>query len=328
MSRQHPLDRLLIFALVLLPALIPSTAGDSSPAPAPAIDLSTDPIEQVLSERLAAGRSTALPPGSSARLKLDVLEVTPGAGVRLVGKFSAPLDPERPARLSRRVELSGQGSLEPATLALQTRVGFRPISETRSWFTVETRVRLAETGQPEFVRTLQEEVTLGRSAVFEAFQLPGTLRRLMLALSWEIVAPDPLEAALAAPTRAPSPRMVDLLVELIRTEKGAAETIRRERLSAGLGSEVLTMMRLVPGPWGKEPEQSLEVRLTPRNLDAQGLQLGIQVRGTLETEGDSPPLWIDHSDDARLKPGRHYSLELGEEPQTHIAYRLEIQPLF
>lgn len=315
--------RAALAALLLLCSAV--SAGGAPPSDPPPFPVpGPDPILEALSKRAAR----PLPPGATARMTLEVLEVLPGSGARLLGRFSAPLDPDRRALLERRLVLSARGGTEPATLGLEVSIRSRLLGAARAVFEVESRVRAGSGTGEAFVRGVREELEAGRSALFEAFQVPGTTRRLLLALSWHVVPPDALAEAGRALRAPPSAPMVDLLLELVRVEKGAERTLRRQHLSAGLGSEVRSLMRLVADPLGGGEEQRLEVRLRPRSFEGERLLLGIAIEGSLDASEGAPALWIDHRADTRIGPGRRYSLDLGGEPGSDVTYRLDILPRY
>jgi hypothetical protein len=120
--------------------------------------------------------------------------------------------------------------------------------------------------------------------------------------------------------------MVDILVELVRVEKGREQTLRRQALKAVLGAEARSSLQLVQRLPGGADLQQIDVRLTPRGLEAGVLRMDVQVNGRLEAEEGAPPLLVDHRDDARLRPGTEYSLPLGGVTGEGPSYRLDITP--
>jgi hypothetical protein len=320
--RLRTLCALLVGLIPLAAAATPT--GRSEPADSAAAAADPDPILRALTERLAARPVDPLPPDRLARLTLQVLEVIPGRGTRQLGRFSAPIIFSRTALLERRVDLTAAAGSTPIALGLEVRLLPRLLSQERASFEVESRVRALEGGGPVLVRRSSEALEAGRSALMEAFQVPGTSRRLVLALSWNTLLAEPIIVASDSRPAA----MVDLLVELVRVERGAETTLRRQRLSTGLGTEVQSLMRLAEKPQpGADSAQELEVRLAPRTLDRRGLLLGIQVKGALESDPDSSTIWIDHQDAPRLGPGGLYSVDLGK-GEGAASYRLDIRPYY
>jgi hypothetical protein len=283
-----------------------------------------DPIHEALLHGRAGG-----PP---ARLELEILELTPAHGMKTIGRFSAPLDAARAARLRRRIDLpppSLRTASSPAQVELEVVIRSRWLSEARLWLDIDSSASLPGSATPAAHRRTSEALAAGRSALAEIFRIPGTPRRLALAVSWsaqEGEAPT-LPAGAGALMNAPVPgRILDILVELVRVEKGREHTLRRQALKAIVGAEARTSLQLVQRRPGGADLQQLDLRLTPRTLEGGILLMGVQVRGRLEAEEDALPLLVDHRDDARLRPGRGYSLPLGGASAEGPSYRLDITP--
>ena len=319
----------MLLPLVLV-LLLASTSATDPEGPGAPEEQDSDPILEALTERLAASPAAELPAGSAARLRLDVLDLAAGAGTRALGRFTAPLDPQRPARLARRVDLQDRGGLAPLSLDVEIEIRSIPLGPARARFEIESRVRTAGAGEPR-VRRESEELGAGRSSLIEAFQVPGTSRRLMLALSWDVVPLDPAAEPAYGVRPAPPAQMVDLQLSLVRLHENSEEPLKQQRISTGLGAEARSLLRIIERPLMRDEAQQIEVRLTPRSVDPSGLLLGIEVQGALQGDEDAPGIWINHRDEARIGSGRRYSLNLGgdgTEDGSAVTYRLDIRPYY
>jgi hypothetical protein len=257
---------------------------------------------------------------SPARLELEVLELTPAHGMRTLGRFSAPVDGSRPARLRRRIEVP------PVQIDLDVAVHSRWLNEARLWVEIDSTAAVAGSAASAARRQTSEALALGRSSLVEIFRIPGTARRLALAASWR----RPEGEAPLPPTRASRPPaggpMVDFLVELVRVEKGMEQMLRRQALRAVVGAEARSLLRLVQRQPGGTDQQQLDVRLTPRKLEGGILTMEVRIEGRLDADEDQSPLLVDHRDDASLQLGRGYSLPLGGAAGEGPSYRLDIRP--
>jgi hypothetical protein len=212
---------------------------------------------------------------------------------------------------------------------LDVRIRCRWLSQTRLWLDIDSSASLSGSSASAARRRTGDALASGRSALAEIFQVPGTRRRLALAAAWrpaEGGAPPPAAPAGSGPTASTPERMVDLLVELVRVEKGREQTLRRQALKAVLGAEARSLLQLVQRQPGGSDLQHLEVRLTPRAAEGEALLMEVAVKGRLDAEPDAPPLLVDHRDDFRLDSGRGYSLTLGGAPGEGTGYRLDITP--
>ncbi len=314
----------------LLAALLPIASGfapalcrepDGAPAPAGPVN---DPISAVLEQRHTSRSREAPPPDARARLQLEIVEVMSGHGSHTLGSFSAPLKSEHPVRLQRRFDLPARSGAPPVSIDIDLRLLPVRLITGSVRFELESRCRIHTREDGWFVRRSTEELRQSRSALLETFQVPGTSRRLLLALSWSSVPADPVEEFFPPP---PS-RMVDLVLELIREEKGSQQTLRRQFLSTALGTQAVSLLRLSRPFEEAGSSQHLEVRLHPQRLDDGQLWLGIQVQGALEGQDESEGLrWIDYRDVTRIGVGRRYSLGLGGGPES-ASYRLDIRPYY
>ncbi len=318
----------LASAALLVPAYVRAERAAAAPAQGATTGDLSDPVLEALWEREQRHETSGLRPGHAARLTLELLDLVPGSGTRPVGRFSAPCDIARRVLLERRVELPARSALEAASVEVRIEVRPRLVTGARARFEIESRVRPQHGGGAGLARALAQELAAGSSSLFEVFQVPGTSRRLLAALSWHTYALDSLQQAGGAPQPAVPGRMIDLVINLIRTEKGAEVILRRETLSTSLGTQARSLLRLDEDPLSPGAEQRLDVHLTPRSLDAAGLFLGIDVRGALEVVEDGPAVWIEHQDDTRIGSGRRYSLPLSGGDSAASGYRLDIIPRF
>jgi hypothetical protein len=326
-TRRAPALQLLLsgIATLLFPFLFATvSARGASQTDDAAHVMEPDPILEALSRGLAERQAEALPPDWEARLKLEIAEVGEVSGTHALGRFNAPIRSGRMARLERRLSLPRRDGIGPVPLQLDIRITPRVLNARSVSIDLESRARRTGDDSPWLVRRTAEILREGRSTVLEAFQLSGSRRRLLLALSWSSITPDPLrELDTPHPTE-----MVDLILKLVREKEGSEETLRHELLSAGLGTEATRLIRMVGGLEHSDRAQHLEVRLHPQTIASGNLLLGVSVRGTLEAESEEDGAsWVDHHESAKLAPGALFSLDL-EGGVENAIYRLEIRPFF
>lgn len=309
--------RLLAGGIVTLCLFVPGSRGSDHP----------DPILEALAKSLAEQPTDDAAPGRRAQLILEIVEIGELTGTQALGRFIAPIRTGRTARLKRRVNLNARDGIGPIPLDLDIRIAPRLLNSRSVSIDLESRTRRGDDDGAWLVRRTSSILREGRSTLVEAYQLPGSRRRLLLALSWSTIEPNPLQALLASPPPGMG-EMIDMVLELVREEKGAEQTLRREILSAGLGTEASSLIRLAGGLAQSDGVQLLEVRLRPQAIESGNLLLDIAVRGALAAESEEgSSSWVDHRESARMTPGSRFRIDLGEGGQD-LTYRLEIRSYF
>ncbi len=315
--------RLLAGSIITLCLAAPGSQGSERPDRTVGA-LDTDPILEALLESQAAQMIEGPASARRAQLNLEIAEIGERTGTRTLGRFNAPIRPGRTARLKKRVNLPASDGIGPIQLDLDIRIIPRMLNSRNVSIDLESRTRRSGDHGPWLVRRAASILREGRSTLLEVYQLPGLRRRLLLSLSWSAIEPDPLQDLLTLPPF----RMIDMVVELVREEKGTALTLRREILSAGLGTEASSLIRLAGGLEQSDGIQLLEVRLRPQAIESGDLLLDIAVRGSLAAESEEGSLnWIDHRENVRMTPGSRFRVDLGESGED-LAYRLEIRTYF
>ena len=318
-----PAFRLLAGSILTLCLAVPGSQGSERPGGTVGA-FETDPILEALFKSPAEKKTEDPAPAWRAQLNLEIAEIGELTGTRALGRFNAPIRPGRTARLKRRVNLPASDGIGPIPLDLDIRVTPRLLNSRSVSIDLESRTRRGGDNGAWLVRRAASILREGRSTLLEVYQLPGSRRRLLLALSWSVIEPDPLQDLLTPPPSG----MVDMVIELVREENGTAQILRHVILSTGLGTEASSLIRLAGGLEQSDGIQLLEVRLRPQAIESGDLLLDIAVRGALAAESEEGSSnWVNRRESARMTPGSRFRIDLGESGED-LAYRLEIRSYF